>query len=170
MLTISAMSHFQEDLEKAQILVGFVAMIISSGGNCGSQASTLVIRAMALGELRLRDWWRVFLREVTVGLALGTLLAGLGLVRIVVWHHAFDTDGEPVYGPHYLLIGATVSLAVIGVATWGTIVGALLPFLLKRSGLDPASASAPLVATLSDVTGLIIYFSLASLILRGTLL
>jgi len=170
MLTISAMNHFEDDLLRAQVLVGFVAMIISSGGNCGSQASTLVIRAMALGELRLRDWWRVFLREVTVGLALGTVLALLGLARIVVWHHAFEDEGGAVYGEHYLLIGVTVSLAVIGVATWGTLVGALLPFLLKRAGLDPASASAPLVATLSDVTGLIIYFSVASLILRGTLL
>lgn len=170
MLTISAMKHFEADLERAQVLMGFIAMIISSGGNCGSQASTLVIRAMALGEVRLRDWWRVFLREAIVGLALGSLLAGLGFARILLWHHAFEDDQGAMYGPEYLKIGLTVSFAVIGVATWGTLVGALLPFLLKRFGFDPASASAPLVATLSDVTGLIIYFTTASLVLRGSLL
>jgi magnesium transporter len=170
MLTISAMRHFEADLERAQVLMGFVAMIISSGGNCGSQASTLVIRAMALGEVRLRDWWRVFLREALAGLALGGLLATLGFLRILLWHHLFDDAEGAMYGDHYLLLGLTVSLAVIGVATWGTLVGALLPFLLKRAGLDPASASAPLVATLSDVTGLIIYFTTASFVLDGTLL
>ncbi|MDZ4773788.1 MAG: magnesium transporter [Planctomycetota bacterium] len=165
MLTISAMKHFESDLQRAQVLMGFIAMIISSGGNCGSQASTLVIRAMALGEVRLRDWWRVFLREAMAGLALGGLLATLGFLRIVAWHHFFEDANGPMYGDNFVLIGLTVSLSVIGVALWGTLVGALLPFLLKRAGLDPASASAPLVATLSDVTGLIIYFTMASIVL-----
>jgi magnesium transporter len=145
-------------------------LIISSGGNCGSQASTLVIRAMALGELRLRDWWRVFLREVAAGLALGAMLGALGLAIVVAWHHlSGDADNVPLRD-HFLLLGATIACSVVGVATWGTIVGALLPFALRRLGLDPASASAPLVATLSDVTGLIIYFSVALVVLRGTLL
>jgi len=171
MLTISAIRTFEGQLAKASVLTAFIAMIISSGGNCGSQASTLVIRAMALGELKMRDWWRVFVREASAGLVLGGILAGLGLLRVVIWHHSFaDSSGQPFYGDHYLLIGLTVAGSVIGVALWGTLVGALLPFLLKRVGLDPASASAPLVATLSDVTGILIFFSVASTVLSGTLL
>ncbi len=169
-LTVSAIRFFQGTLDEVKLLAFFMPLIISSGGNCGSQASTLVIRAMALGELRLRDWWRVFLREIAAGLALGTMLGGLGLLIVVIWHH---TSGDPTNIPlrdHFLLIGATIGISVVGVATWGTMVGALLPFGLRRLGLDPASASAPLVATLSDVTGLVIYFSVAIVLLRGTLL
>ena len=162
---------FEGQLAKASVLTAFIAMIISSGGNCGSQASTLVIRAMALGELKMRDWWRVFVREASAGLVLGGILAALGMLRVVIWHHSFeDSSGEPFYGDHYILIGLTIAASVIGVALWGTLVGALLPFFLKRVGLDPASASAPLVATLSDVTGILIFFSVASTVLSGTLL
>jgi len=169
--TVSAIGHFQGKIEGVGYLETFIAMIISCGGNSGSQASTLVIRAMALGEVRLRDWRRVFLRECAAGLALGAILGALGLLRILVWHQFIrDGDGNPMYGQHYLLVGATVALAVMGVATWGTLVGALLPFGLKRLGLDPASASAPLVATLSDVTGIMIFFSIAIAVLSGTLL
>ena len=168
--TVSAIDYFESQLDRAKVLTLFIAMIISSGGNCGSQASTLVIRAIALGEVRLRDWWRVFLREVGVGLALGAMLGGLGILRIVVWHYAFEDEDGPMYGQHYLMVGIAVAIAVICVATWGTLVGALLPFALKRLGLDPASASAPLVATLSDVTGILIYFTVASVVLSGTLL
>ena len=171
MLTISAIRTFEGQLAKASVLTAFIAMIISSGGNCGSQASTLVIRAMALCELKMRDWWRVFVREASAGLVLGGILAALGMLRVVIWHHSFeDSSGEPFYGDHYILIGLTIAASVIGVALWGTLVGALLPFFLKRVGLDPASASAPLVATLSDVTGILIFFSVASTVLSGTLL
>lgn len=170
MLTISAIRTFEGELAKASVLTAFIAMIISSGGNCGSQASTLVIRAMALGEVRMRDWWRVFLREAGAGLVLGGILAALGMLRVVVWHHAFEDGAGAYYGEHYLLVGLTVAASVVCVATWGTLVGALLPFALKRLGLDPASASAPLVATLSDVTGILIFFSVASSVLGGTLL
>ncbi len=169
-LTVSAIRFFQGTLDQVKLLAFFMPLIISSGGNCGSQASTLIIRAMALGEVRLRDWWRVFLREVAAGLALGALLGALGLLIVVAWHHV---SGDPTNIPlrdHFMILGATIGVSVIGVATWGTIVGALLPFGLKRLGLDPASASAPLVATLSDVTGLDIYFTVASVLLRGTLL
>ena len=170
MLTISAIRTFEGELAKASVLTAFIAMIISSGGNCGSQASTLVIRAMALGEVKMRDWWRVFLREASAGLVLGGILAALGMLRVVVWHHSFEDGTSAYYGDHYLLVGLTVAASVVCVATWGTLVGALLPFALKRLGLDPASASAPLVATLSDVTGILIFFTVASTVLRGTLL
>ncbi|MBL8863158.1 MAG: magnesium transporter [Planctomycetes bacterium] len=169
-LTVGAIRFFQDTLDQIKLLAFFVPLIISSGGNCGSQASTLVIRAMALGELRLRDWWRVFLREVAAGLALGAVLGALGLTIVVAWHHL---SGDPTNVPlrdHFLLVGGAIGLSVVGVATWGTLVGALLPFALRRLGLDPASASAPLVATLSDVTGLVIYFSVAIVLLSGTLL
>ena len=165
MLTATAMAFFQEEIARAVILALFVPLIISSGGNSGSQASTLVIRAMALGEVQLRDWWRVTRRELATGLVLGTVLGAIGFLRITLWHAMTG-----IYGEHYLLVAMTVAGSLIGVVTFGTLSGSLLPFLLRRLGFDPASASAPFVATLVDVTGLIIYFTLASLILRGTLL
>jgi len=173
MFTQSAMGRFQGEIEKVTVLALFVPLILSVGGNSGSQASTLVIRAMALGEVRLRDWWRVFLRELASGLALGALLALVGFVRILIWQFTFHSPKDPAqgyYGQYYLNIAAAVTMSVIAIATWGTLAGSLLPFLLKRVGFDPASASAPLVATLVDVTGLVIYFTTASLILAGTLL
>jgi magnesium transporter len=173
MLTASAIGHFEDEIKRAAVLSFFIPLIISSGGNCGSQASTLVIRAMALGEVRLRDWLRVFSRELAAGLALGAVLGVLGMLRIFIWQHAFhDKQNESLgyYGEHYLLLALTVGISVIGVALWGTLAGALLPFVLKRCNLDPASASAPLVATLVDVTGLVIYFSAAGAILSGTIL
>lgn len=165
MLTATAMGHFEAEIARAVVLALFVPLIISSGGNSGSQATTLVIRAMALREIRLRDWWRVIRRELLTGLALGSILATIGLSRIVLWQVMFH-----VYGEHYFLLGLTVSLSLIGVVLWGTIAGSTLPFILRLLGFDPASASAPFVATLVDVTGLIIYFSVAEIILRGTLL
>jgi magnesium transporter len=147
------------------VLALFVPLIISSGGNSGSQASTLVIRAMALEEVRLRDLWRVARRELGAGLALGAILGLLGFLRIVIWEAVV-----PTYGQHYLLLAYTVFGSLLGVVTFGTLTGSLLPFLLRRLGFDPASASAPFVATLVDVTGLVIYFTVASLILSGTLL
>lgn len=165
MFTASAMGYFEDELKRAIILSMFLPLIISSGGNSGSQASTLIIRAMALGEVKLKDWWRVFVREVSVGLCLGFLLGMVGLLRIYFWPWR-----EQMYGEHYKLVAATVSASVIGVVLWGALAGAMLPFLLRKLKLDPASASAPAVATIVDVTGLIIYFSTASLILKGTLL
>jgi magnesium transporter len=165
MLTATAMGRYQDEIARAVVLALFVPLIISSGGNSGSQASTLVIRAMALGEVGLRDWWRVIRRELASGIVLGSILAAIGLVRILTWQGVFH-----VYGDHYGLIAATVGLSLIGVVTFGTLAGSMLPFLLQRIGFDPASASAPFVATLVDVTGLIIYFSVANLVLRGTLL
>jgi magnesium transporter len=165
MLTATAMGHFEEQIARAVVLALFVPLIISSGGNSGSQASTLVIRAMALQELRLRDWWRVIRREVGVGLSLGAILASIGLVRILAWQGLFG-----LYGEHYVLIALTVSASLIGVVLWGTMVGATLPMLLTRLGFDPASASAPFVATLVDVSGIVIYFTVASIVLGGTLL
>jgi magnesium transporter len=165
MLTATAMGHFQDEIARAVILALFVPLIISSGGNSGSQATTLVIRAMALGEVRLRDWWRVIRRELASGLVLGAILASIGMVRILVWEALFH-----VYGDHFMLIASTVAVSLVGVVTFGTIAGSMLPFILRRLGFDPASASAPFVATLVDVTGLVIYFTVASVILHGTLL
>ena len=165
MLTATAMGYFQNEIARAVVLTLFIPLIISSGGNSGSQATTLVIRAMALGEVGLRDWWRVVRRELFAGLALGTILGSIGFVRIVAWQQL-----RPTYGPHYMLIAVTVLGSLIGVVTFGTLAGSLLPFLLRTLRLDPASASAPFVATLVDVTGLVIYFTLASLILHGALL
>jgi magnesium transporter len=165
MLTATAMAHFEEQIARAVVLALFVPLIISSGGNSGSQASTLVIRAMALQELKLRDWWRVVRRELAAGLSLGALLATIGLVRILAWQGLFH-----LYGDHYVLIAMTVSLSLVGVIMWGTMIGAMLPMLLTRLGFDPASASAPFVATLVDVSGIVIYFTVASLILGSTLL
>jgi magnesium transporter len=164
-LTATAMGKFEHEIEKAALVALFVPLIISSGGNSGSQATTLVIRAMALGEVRLRDWWRVIRREVVTGLGLGLILAGLGLVRILLWQWWFDA-----YGDHYFLVASTVALSLIGVVLWGAVAGSILPFVLRGLGLDPASASAPFVATLVDVTGLVIYFTIATVVLSGTLL
>ena len=165
MLTASAMGVYQKEIEKAVVLALFIPLIISSGGNSGSQASTLIIRAMALGEVKLRDGWRVFFRELSSGLFLGVILGGIGLLRILLW-----PTRRSLYGEHYVLVAATVSLSLVGIVLWGSLAGSLLPLLLKRLGFDPASACAPFVATLVDVTGLMIYFSVASLVLRGTLL
>jgi magnesium transporter len=165
MLTASAMGHFEEDLARAVVLALFIPLIISSGGNSGSQASTLVIRAMALGEVGLRDVFRVLKRELGAGMVMGTALGVVGFLRVVVWQQFW-----PDYGPHYVAVGAVVAVALLGVVMLGTITGGLLPFLLKRVGLDPASSSAPFVATLVDVAGLIIYFSVASALLTGKLL
>ena len=165
MLTATAMGVFEKELEKAVVLALFVPLIISSGGNSGSQATTLVIRAMALGELRLRDWFRVVRRELFAGMALGSVLGSIGFIRILLWHVLFGS-----YPEHHWLIGTTVALALVGVVTFGTIAGSLLPFILRSLKFDPASASAPFVATLVDVTGLIIYFTTASVVMRGTLL
>jgi len=165
MLTATAMGFFEAEIQRAVVLALFVPLIISSGGNSGSQASTLVIRALALGEVRLVDWWRVIRREVVAGLALGAILGAIGFMRIAVWS-AFTT----LYGPHWLLVAVTVGSALVGIVLWGTIVGSLLPFLLRSLGFDPATSSAPFVATLVDVTGLVIYFSVAMVVLRGTLL
>jgi len=165
MLTATAMSYYENEIARAVVLALFIPLIISSGGNSGSQASTLVIRAMALGEVRLRDWWWVIRRELAVGLALGTTLGLIGLLRILFWQALFR-----LYGEHFFLIGLTVACSLVGVVLYGTIAGSMLPFLLRRLGFDPASASAPFVATLVDVSGIVIYFTVASLILRGILL
>jgi magnesium transporter len=165
MLTATAMSYFEKEIARAVVLALFIPLIISSGGNSGSQASTLVIRALALGELALRDWYRVLRRELIAGLALGSVLGFIGFLRIVIWSEFSD-----LYGPHWLLVAFTVAAALMGVVIWGTLAGSLLPFLLRRLGFDPAASSAPFVATLVDVTGLVIYFTVAALILRGTLL
>ncbi len=165
MLTATAMGQFQAEIARAVVLALFVPLIISSGGNSGSQATTLVIRAMALGELRIRDWWRVMRREFITGLGLGTILASIGLARILVWQGLFNA-----YGEHYFLVAMTVALSLVGVVLWGSLIGSILPFILRGLGFDPASASAPFVATLVDVTGLVIYFTVAAMILRGTLL
>jgi magnesium transporter len=165
MLTTFALAGFQESIDKVVVLALFIPLIISSGGNSGSQASTLVIRAMALGEVRPRDWWRVMRREVLTSLALGLILGVIGTMRVLFWPDAADA-----YGEHYELIAFVIGLSLFGVVMFGTLAGSMLPFVLKRVGLDPASASAPLVATLVDVTGLLIYFSLATIILSGVLL
>lgn len=165
MLTATAMGHYQGELTRAVVLALFIPLIISSGGNAGSQASTLMVRALALGDIRLLDWWRVIRRECLTGLALGAILGSIGLVRVLLWQSLFH-----MYGTYAGLISLTVGLSLIGVVLWGTAVGSMLPFLLRRLGFDPASASAPLVATLVDVTGLVIYFNVAGLVLRGTLL
>ena len=166
MLTASAMQGFQGELEKAIVLTLFIPLIMSSGGNSGSQATSLIIRALALGEVTLRDWWRVALREVPAGLTLGAMLGVIGVLRITIWQEAGLYD----YGPHWPLVAATVGAALIGIVMFGSLTGSMLPFVLQRIGFDPASASAPFVATLVDVTGLVIYFSVAIVILRGTLL
>jgi magnesium transporter len=165
MLTATAMAYFEDEIAKAVVLAMFVPLIISSGGNSGSQASTLVIRAMALDEVKLKDVLRVIRRELAAGLVLGMVLGSIGFLRIVLWQKF-----SPLYGEHYLLVAITVFGSLVGVVTFGTLAGAFLPFTLRKLGFDPASASAPFVATLVDVTGLVIYFTMASIVLHGTLL
>jgi len=166
MLTASAMQHFEGELEKAIVLTLFIPLIMSSGGNSGSQATSLIIRALALGEVKLRDWWRVALRELPTGICLGAILGTIGVARIALWQFL----GFYNYGPHWPLIALTVGTALTAIVGFGSLTGSLLPFALQRLGFDPASASAPFVATLVDVTGLVIYFSVALLILSGTVL
>ncbi len=166
MLTATAMKYFEGEIAKAVVLVLFVPLIISSGGNSGSQASTLIIQAMAVGEITLKDWWRVLRREILSGLLLGAVLGLIGFIRIVSWSQIFPT----VYGVYYLNIAYAVGISLMGVVLWGTLSGSMLPLLLKKLGADPAVSSAPFVATLVDVTGLIIYFSVAFSILKGILL
>ena len=166
MLTATAMQHFEGELSRAIVLTLFIPLIMSSGGNSGSQATSLIVRALALRELRLGDWWRIALRELPTGISLGAILGGIGIVRIFLWQrfHLYN------YGAHWPLVAGTVGAALVGVVTFGSLAGSMLPFLLRRLGFDPAVASAPFVATLVDVTGLVIYFTVAYLILHGTLL
>jgi magnesium transporter len=166
MLTASAMGYFDKEIEKAVVLALFVPLIISSGGNSGSQAATLIIRAMALKELTLKDWWFVMRREIFSGFTLGVVLGTIGVVRIAIWQEF----GLFNYTEHWQLVALTIFLSLIGIVMWGTLSGSMIPFILRRFGLDPATSSAPFVATLVDVTGLVIYFSIAAAILRGTLL
>ena len=171
LLTASAMGYFNEELEKATVLSLFVPLIISSGGNSGSQASTLIIQAMAVGEITISDWWRVMRREILSGLILGAILGLIGFSRICLWHylmsHNILTD---LYGEHWLLIAFTVGFSLIGIVLWGTLAGSMLPIILKKLGADPAASSAPFVATLVDVTGIIIYLSIGYIFLQGVLL
>ncbi|MEO8960943.1 MAG: magnesium transporter [Ginsengibacter sp.] len=171
MLTATAMAFYNEEMTKVIILTNFIPLIISTGGNSGTQASTLIIQAMALGEVKIADWWRVMRREILSGLLLGTILGTIGFLRISLWsflmHHGIMAD---IYGIHWVKIGLTVFLSLTGVVLWGSLIGSMLPLLLKKLGADPASSSAPFVATLVDVTGLIIFFNVALLVLRGTLL
>lgn len=164
-LTATAMSFFQDQIAKAVILAIFVPLIISSGGNSGSQATSLIIRALALGEITVRDWWKIMKKEFQSGLVLGIILGIIGFCRVALWSNYIQD-----YGPHWMIIGITVGLALIGVVLWGTLTGSLLPLLLKRVGLDPAVSSAPFVATLVDVTGLVIYFTVSILLLKGVIL
>jgi magnesium transporter len=164
-LTTAAMSYFEGELARALVLAVFIPLIISSGGNSGAQASTLVIRAMGMGEVRLRDWWRVLQRELGVGLLLGLVLGAIGLLRVLLW-----PTGSAETQKHETLLAVTVASSLVGIVLWGSLVGAMLPFALSRLGLDPASASAPFVATVVDVTGLVIYFSVATVLLTGVAL
>jgi len=171
MLTATAMAYFSDELSKALVLSIFVPLIMSSGGNSGSQASTLIIQAMAVGEVAIADWWRVMRREILSGFVLGSILGLIGFMRIIIWHqlmaHGIFQD---LYGPHWILIAFTISVSLIGVVLWGSLTGSMLPIILKKLGADPAASSAPFVATLVDVTGLIIYFSVALVFLSGTIL
>ena len=165
MLTATAMGYFVDEIAKAVVLALFVPLIISSGGNSGSQASTLIIQAMAVGEISLADWWKVLRREILSGLLLGSVLGLIGFCRVIIWDSIFHT-----YGSHTLLIAITVGVSLVGVVLWGTLSGSMLPIILKKLGADPATSSAPFVATLVDVTGLLIYFSLAFMFMKGILL
>lgn len=166
MLTASAMGHFEDEIEKAVVLALFVPLIISSGGNSGSQAASLIIRAMALGELKLSDWWYVMRKEIASGVMLGGILGIIGFIRIFIWQEAGIYD----YGEYWFAIGMSVSVSLLFIVLWGTLSGSLIPFILRRFGMDPATASAPFVATLVDVSGLIIYFSIAAMFLSGKIL
>lgn len=166
MLTSTAMGYFEVELSKVIMLALFIPLIISSGGNCGSQAATLIIRAMAVKELALRDWWYVVKREILSGLTLGVILGAIGFARISLWQYLHWYN----YGPHWVLLAMTIFFALIGIVMWGTLCGSMIPMILKRCKQDPAASSAPFVATLVDVTGLVIYFSIAAVILKGTLL
>jgi len=171
MLTATAMANYQDEIARAVVLALFLPLIISSGGNSGSQASTLIVRAMALGEVTLRDWWRVAGREIQAGLSLGAILGTIGTLRVALWSIVGEKYfHRELYGPHWPLVAMTVGLALVGVVLWGSLSGSMLPFVLRRVGADPATSSAPFVATLVDVTGLIIYFSIALLIMRGAML
>lgn len=163
--TATAMSFFEHEISKAVILALFVPLIISSGGNTGSQASTLIIRSLALGEVTVKEWWKIFSKEIRVGLVLGLILGTFGFLRVAVWSTFVD-----IYGPHWLLVAMTVGISLTGVVLWGNLMGSLFPFVLKRLGLDPAVSSAPFVATMVDITGLLIYFTIASVLLAGILL
>ena len=165
LLTATAMGYYEDAIARALVLTLFIPLVISSGGNSGSQASTLVIRAMAMQEVRLRDWWRVLRREVAAGLVLGVLLGGIALLSIALWPR-----GDEAFSGHFLAVATTVAVSLVWIVVWGAVSGGMLPFVLERFGLDPASASGPLVTTLVDVTGLVIYFSVASVVLAGTLL
>jgi magnesium transporter len=165
MLTATAMGYFEDEIAKAVVLATFIPLIISSGGNTGSQASTLIIQAMALGEITIGDWWRVMRREIISGILLGSVLGLIGFIRLEVWNTIFQT-----YGEHGTQIGLAVGFSLLCVVLWGTVTGSMLPIILKKLGADPATSSAPFVATLVDVTGLVIYFSMAYLFMSGTLL
>jgi magnesium transporter len=166
MLTATAMQHFEGEISKAVVLAMFIPLVMSSGGNSGSQATSLIIRSLALREITVKDWWRIALRELPTGITLGAILGVIGFARIEIWQHLHLFD----YGQYHMLVAMTVGVALIGIVGFGSLAGSMLPFLLKRIGFDPASASAPFVATLVDVTGLVIYFSVAYIFLRGTLL
>ncbi len=171
MLTATAMGYFSDELGRALILANFIPLIMSSGGNSGSQASTLIIQALAVGEVSILDWWQIMRREILSGLMLGGILGLIGFLRISFWHILMQHGViQNIYGPHWFFVGLTIGFSLIGVVLWGTLCGSMLPLLLKRLGADPATSSAPFVATLVDVTGLIIYFSVAYMILKGTLL
>lgn len=171
MLTASAMAFYNDEMEKVIILTNFIPLIISTGGNSGTQASTLIIQAMALGEVTLKDWWRVIKRELVSGIMLGSILGIIGFIRIATWSFLMSQNVmKDTYGPHWALIGFTVTFSLIGVVLWASLMGSMLPILLKRLGADPASSSAPFVATMVDVTGLIIFFNVALYFLTGTLL
>lgn len=165
MFTATAMGYFEDEIKRAVVLALFIPLIISSGGNSGSQATSLVIRSLALREVRLKDWWRVLRRELIVGATLGVILGAIGSIRILLW-----PNRDAIYGEHVMWIAATVSASLVGVVLWGSVAGSMLPFFLRKLGFDPATASAPLVATLVDVTGLVIYFTLASFLLTGIML
>jgi len=166
MLTATALKYYEGEMEKAIVLSLFLPLVVSSGGNAGSQAATLVIRALALGEFRLSEWWRIMRRELVAGLSLGIILGVIGVLRITIWSILFPNT----YGAHWMLVAATVGTALVGIVMWGSLMGSMLPLIIKRCGFDPATSSAPFIATLVDVTGLIIYFSVALVIMRGTLL
>jgi magnesium transporter len=171
LLTASAMAYFNDEITKATVLAMFIPLIMSSGGNSGSQASTLIIQAMAVGDVSLTDWWRVMRREIFSGLTLGGLLGIIGFLRIALWHQLMQHGIiENLYGEHWFLVGVTVSISITGIVLWGTLAGSMLPIILKNLGADPAASSAPFVATLVDVTGIVIYFSVAYLFLHGVLL